>query len=223
MVRLLIPALLVSASVRAQLHEYDSWDETYTAQALLGAVQFEDLKLDVADSTQPKEIDFSTLPQLGGAWTTLPRGERFQYGLEASFLLGFKFDKINYLYLGGDGARVSVSTSMWLFDLAGGAYANLFLDAKRRIRLYGGAGPLIMYADYRADRDFDDEEPDEIERESASGLGLYARAGIEFRTHERGMFGVGARGTWSDIDLTDIGGTSDLSGIAIFASFTAGF
>jgi hypothetical protein len=217
--------ILVAAAATAGAHysTYDDWDEDYTVQALLGAVRFENLSLDIPDSADSREIDLSTLPQLGGAWTTLPLGDRLQVGLEASFLLGFKADKVNYIAAGGGGLVISISTSLWLFDLAGGAYANLFLDKGRNVRIYGGAGPLLMYADYRSDKEFDDSTPDEEERKTAFGAGVYARTGIEIRVHETGMVGLGARGTWAHLDFSEVGGRSDLAGIGVFATYTIGF
>lgn len=216
-------ALLLSTSTWAQEHKYDTWEENYTVQALLGAVKYEDLKFDNTDGTDPIEVDMSLIPQLGGAWTTMPQGEKFQYGLECSFLLGFKFDKVNYLSAGGSGLHVSISTSMWMFDLAGGGYANYWLTDS--IRLYGGAGPLMMYSDYRSEREEEGgaEDGTYSDNESAFGIGLYTRTGIEFQVHQHGYLGAGARWNWSSVDFSDVGGTSDLSGIAAFVSYTAGF
>lgn len=217
--------LLFSASVQAQYGTYDYWDKNYTVQALLGAVQFENLKIDNTSGTgDPVEVDVSLVPQLGAAWGTLPGEGRFQLGLEASFLLGFRLDTVNAASIGGSGLYVSISTSMWMFDLAGGPYANLFLDKKKRVRLYGGVGPLMTYVDYRSERketDTDEEVYDT--NESVFGIGVYARAGVEFRIYEYGMLGVGARGTWSNVDFSDVGGNSELVGGAAFVSFTAGF
>jgi len=221
-----LAAFLLANETRGQYATYDYWDKNYTVQALLGAVQFENLKFDVPDSTIPTEVDVSLLPQLGAAWGTMPEGNRFQYGLECSFLLGFRFDDLNYLYAGGGGLYASISTSMWMFDLAGGPYASLFLDKKKRVRLYVGGGPLMTYASYRTDTDYPENDPDDPENtsgtESAFGIGVYARAGFEFRIYEKGMLGLGARGTWSSVDFSDVGGSSDLVGGAVFASFTAG-
>ena len=221
-------ALVITATAaHAQYHTYDEWENPYIVQALLGAVQFENLKFDDESSDgDVVEINMSLLPQLGAAWGSLPKGDRFQYGLETSFLLGFQFDDINFISAGGSGLYVSISTSMWMFDLAGGPYASLFLGKKRNVRLYAAGGPLMVYADYRSDREETDNGTDESEiyknHESAFGLGLYARAGFEFRLYEKGMLGLGARGTWSNIDLSDVGGSTDLTGIAAFISFTAG-
>lgn len=218
-----LAAMLVPAGLHAETYPYDAWTEDYTAQALLGATRFENLKFKIDDSATPREANLSTIPTLGGAWSTLPTGERLQCGLESAFLLGFQIDKINYLYAGGGGLHVSLSTSMWMFDLSGGAYANLYLDTDRNVRLYAGGGPLMMFASYRTDKEFSDSSDDEVSTESAFGLGVYARTGIEFRIQDAGMLGFGARGTWSDVDFSDVGGRSDLEGIAFFATFTAGF
>ena len=219
--------VLTTTAAQAQYHTYDTWDYNYTVQALLGAVQFENLKFDDSSGEGgTTEIDMSLLPQLGAAWGTVPKGDRFQYGLETSFLLGFQFDDINFISAGGSGLYVSISTSMWMFDLAGGPYASLFIDKKRTLRLYAAGGPLMVYADYSSDREETDDGTGESEafetHESAFGLGLYARAGFEFRLYEKGMLGLGARGTWSSVDLSDVGGSTDLTGFAAFISFTAG-
>lgn len=223
-----LTTLTLSTAALAQYNTYDYWDNNYTVQALLGAVQFENLKIDDtsgSDDPESVEIDLSLIPQFGAAWGTMPKGDRFQYGMETSFLLGIRFDDINYISAGGSGLHVSISTSMWMFDLAGGGYASLFLDKNRRARIYVGGGPLMTYVDYRSEREETDtggtEETFDND-DSAFGLGVYARAGFEFRIYEQGMLGLGARGTWSSLDLSDVGGSTDLSGIAAFVSFTAG-
>jgi len=216
----------VSSTTSGGRHDsptYEYWDHNYIVQALLGAVQYENLKFNVDDAQTPTEVDLSLLPQLGAAWGTIPKGDRFQYGLEASFLLGFRFDKINYIYAGSGGTYISLSTSMWMFDLAGGGYASLFLDKNRNVRIYAAGGPLMVYSNYQSDSDSQDVTiPEYSNTESAFGIGVYARTGIEFRVYEAGMLGIGVRGNWSSVDLSDVGGSSDLTGIAAFISFTAG-
>lgn len=220
---ILLGLFLTAGVAQAQYSKYDFWDENYTVSALLGAVQYENLKFTPPDSADPVEVDLSLLPQLGGAWTTLPRGERFQYGLECSFLLGFRFDSVNYASVGGNGLYISLSTSMWMFDLAGGPYASLYLTKSEKFRIYAGAGPTMTFASYRTERDYSDNTPDENGSESAFGLGLYARAGFEFRVAGKGMLGMGIRGSWAELDFTEVGGSSEVVGTAIFASYTAGF
>ena len=222
--KIILATVLTAASAQAQYSKYDTWEQNYTVQALLGAVKFDDLEFENADgSGEAITTDMSTIPQLGGAWGTLPKGERFQYGLECSFLLGFKFDEVNYASIGGSGLHVSISTSMWMFDFAGGGYASLFLDKNQKFRIYAAGGPLMVYADYRSEREESGTGSGAYDsNESAFGLGLYARTGFEFRIHEKGMLGLGVRGSWSSVDFSDVGGNSDLSGIAGFVTYTAG-
>jgi hypothetical protein len=207
----------------AQFHKYDVWDENFTVSGLLGAVQYQNLKFTPPDSAEAVDVDLSLIPQVGGAWTTLPLGERFQYGLEATFLLGFRFDSVNYAYLGGGGAYISLSTSMWMFDLAGGPYVNLFLTKSEKVRIFAGAGPTITFAVYQADKTYSDTSTTESDDESAFGLGLYARAGIEFRVVEKGMLGMSVRGSWANLDFSAVGGETAVDGIGLYANFTAGF
>lgn len=222
-------AAMLCADARGQNSKYDVWEENYAVQALLGAIKYKDLEVvDSEGNGEPVTIDISAIPQLGGAWMTLPQRERFQYGLECSFLLGFRLGEVNAASIGGSGLYVSISTSMWMFDLAGGGYASLFLDQNERFRIYAGAGPLMTYVDYDSEREETPEDgsgPTEsyTTNESAFGLGVYARTGLEFRIHQRGMLGLGVRGTWSNVDLSDISGSSELVGTAVFATYTAGF
>lgn len=201
-------------------YTYDYWDKNYIVQALLGAVQYENLKFDVEGTS--KQIDLSLIPQIGAGWGTVPKGNRrFQYGLECSFLLGFMSDDIDFYTGAGNSLHVRISTDMWMFDLAGGPYANVYIDKKHRFRLYIAAGPLLTYADYSTDCD-EACAPEYDDDDSAFGIGVYARTGLEFRIFGAGMLGVGVRGSWANVDFSDVGGNSDLTGLAAFVSFTAG-
>ena len=221
---LLVLAIFSPAlGTQAAYSTYDVWDKNYNVQALLGAAKYENLTFHFDDSSSNIEADLSIIPQLGGAWTTLPKGDRFQYGLETTFLLGFQLDKVSFASTTNSALYIRVSASMWMFDFAGGAYANLYLDPGRNVRLYAGGGPLMTYASYRTNREFDDGSEDTSSQENAFGVGVYARAGIEFRVAEQGMLGLGARGTWANVDFSNVGGRSELAGVAGFVTYTAGF
>jgi hypothetical protein len=101
---------MLCANARGQYSEYDTWDKNYAVQALLGAMKFDDLEFEVEDG-QKEKADLSTIPQLGGAWATLPKGDRFQYGLECSFLMGFRVKDLEYLVI-NSGLRAEVSVSV---------------------------------------------------------------------------------------------------------------
>jgi hypothetical protein len=220
--------LFTSNHLLAQSHKYDDWEFNYTVQALLGAVKYDDLDIDVDESNDRKSADLSVIPQLGGAWGTLPKGDRIQIGLETTFLFGFRSKDVDYIVI-SSGLRARISTDLWIIDFAGGPYINIFLDEGKKFRLYAGAGPLLMYADYDADDDREIELPDDInedtndDNESAFGFGVYARTGFEFRVHERGTLGMGIRANYVELDLSDVGGTSDMTGFAGFVTYTAGF
>lgn len=212
--------LLLASSSAAQQHKDDTWEQNYTIQALLGGVKYDDLVFQSTDSTDTSTIDISTIPQLGGAWATRPKGDKFQFGLETTFLLGFRLDEVNYAYLGGNGAQVNISTSLWMIDFSGGGYVNVPLGSK--LRLYGAAGPLLMIADYRSDREYTDSTPNNSQSDTVFGLGLYARTGLELQVHRHGHLGAGLRMNWSNADFSEVGGESELSGVAAFITYTAG-
>ena len=80
----------------------------------------------------------------------------------------------------------------------------------------------MLYASYRSEREYSDGTDADVSS-SAFGMGAYVRAGLEFRIQEFGMVGLGVRESWTDADFSSIGGSTELSGTAFFASFTAGF
>lgn len=215
--RIMIVGLVATLAINTALayEDYDVEKKNYTIQALLGGVVYDDLVFETNDGDDGTYTDMSTLPQLGGAWGTLPKGEKLQFGLEASFLLGFKFDDVT-TYNGNNAVYVDVSSSLWLFDIAGGAYANLPLGNK--LRLYAGAGPLMMIGIYNSDSSFGNIKVSE----TAYGFGAYARTGLELRVHNGGFLGAGVRGNWCNIDFSDVGGASEISGTAVFLTYTAG-
>lgn len=80
----------------------------------------------------------------------------------------------------------------------------------------------MTYAAYKSDTTYSDASPGTSDDESVFGIGAYARTGFEFRIYEKGMLGLGVRGTWANVDFSEVGGSSDLTGVAAFVSFTAG-
>jgi len=202
--------------------DYNVWEEGYNVQALLGAAKFEGLKFAVDGASE--KIDLSLFPQFGGAWGTTPIGDYFQYGLECSFLFGFMADDVSFRSTTSVGTLIRISASMWMIDFAGGGYMSLYLNKSRSLRVYLAGGPLMTFFNYRSQEDDEASIPEyEDQDESAFGIGLYARTGVEFRVYDAGMLGMGIRGTWNTVNFSDVGGNSDLTGVAAFISFTAGF
>lgn len=191
-----------------------------SVQALFGAVRYDDLIIQNANGTASQTLDISTMPQFGGVWSTAPKGEKLQFGLECSFLMGFNYGSVSYSP--SPASNVYTDYSLWMFDLAGGPYANLFLGKEEKVRLYASGGPLLSWA-WSYSESFQDNliGSDYYYRnnENAFGYGLYARAGFEFRVQPYAMLGLGVRGSWVDTDMSTI---SDLTGIGAFVTYTAG-
>lgn len=206
----------IAASVQANAQYETEASNAAVVQALLGAVQYDGLEFTSPSGTT---TDMSKLPQLGGAWSTKPKAEKLSFGLEAAFLLGFKFDDVN-TYTGVANTYVTASTYLWLFDISGGAYANLMLGEK--LRVYGAAGPLVMISYYDSKQEYTTGVNNTSQSDTAFGFGVYARAGVELKVHEQGFLGAGVRGNWSNLDFNDVGGNSEISGIAGFLTYTVG-
>ena len=190
-----------------------------SVQALLGAVRYDNLTIQNANGTSSQTIDISTMPQFGGAWSSAGKGEKIQVGLECNFLMSFNYGSATY---NTSVSSVYTDYSLWIFDLAGGIYANAFLGKEEKIRIYAAGGPLLSsawsyvesYQDNLVGSDYYSRN-----NENAFGYGLYARTGVEIRVNEYGMLGLGVRGTWVDTDLSTI---NDLTGVGAFVTYTAG-
>jgi hypothetical protein len=203
---------LISTSTQAA-----SEPRSASVQAILGAVRYDNFE--IPDGTgNSKPIDISTMPQFGGAWSTAPKGDKLQFGLECSLLFGFNYESDTYYPTAV--TRVSVDYNIWTFDLAGGLYANLFLGKAEKIRIYVAGGPMMMPTLFNSYTYQDGPINDSYYRnsESAFSYGLYGRTGIEFRVHEYGMLGLGVRGTWLDSDLSNV---DTLVGVSAFVTYTA--
>ncbi|MDF7807459.1 hypothetical protein P4E94_08420 [Pontiellaceae bacterium B12219] len=205
--------LLISAVANGQYEEEES---NFTIQALLGGVRYDGLEFTGPGGSNT--TDMASLPQLGGAWSTKPENEGLSFGLECTFLLGFKFDDVT-TYTGASSIYVTSSSSLWLIDFSGGGFANLMLGNK--VWAYAAAGPLVMLSFYDSDEQYSDGSPGTSQSETAYGFGAYARTGLEFEVHNGGYLGAGVRWNWSNIDFDVVDSGSNVSGIAGFLTYTA--
>lgn len=226
----LLPALLFCAITLAHADPYNLWsgsngDIGYLSQGMLGIWHVDKFQMvDSSGSGVPLEVDYSTLPRLGGSWSTIPQYQPVQIGLECSLMTSFRIDKINYIEAGGSGLKINLSTSLWTLDASGGPYVNFFLGDTTRF--YVAGGPMLIYAWYWADRTetvgISDTETDNSA--TAFGGGAYARCGLEFEAFPMGYIGLSARGTWFYLNFSDLDqDRASLGGIAGFVTFTAGF
>lgn len=199
--------------------ERDGWQKGDVAyQGFLGASLYETVERtggsgpDVDGSGE----EASELPVIGGGGLWKLGGESVDFGLEGMFSLSGRVDALAFAG-GGGGGVIAVEVDMFLVEVYGGPFVNLFLDEDSRV--YAAAGPLMQWADFSQDSDtpgIDDEG-------EGFGTGLYARAGIEFRLDDHSMIGFGCRWADSSVDLDGGLGTLDLEGFQLVLTITRGF
>jgi hypothetical protein len=165
-------------------------------------------------STDGDDVDQAPVIGGGGQWKL--GGKGVDFGIEGMFSFAWRANASAF-YFGGGGAAIAVDVDMYLFEIYGGPFVNVFLGDKTRI--YGSVGPLVQWADWSEENTSAgiDEEGDGF------GSGLYARAGIEFMLPNRAMLGLGVRWADSTIDLGSDYGDLDLSGIQALLTVTTGF
>lgn len=124
---------------------------------------------------------------------------------------------------GGGSASVSIDIRSLLVDFFFGGYVAL--EPVRWLRLYIGAGPLLIYGR----REFEPEAPvpepfsDETESDSSIGAGLYARAGIDILFTDYFGLNAGARITETTLRLEDTADKVDIEGWQHYAGLAFHF
>lgn len=157
--------------------------------------------------------DDLSVPTIGGGFQFKLGGEDIDLGLE--ILLAFSGrGNVSAFVAGGGGAAVAVDIDLLICDFYGGPFASLWVS--KRVRIYGGAGPLVQFAGYDqsgGDQLYDDDG-------SGFGTGWYGRAGIEYFTIWGTSVGVGVRYSDSSIELDDNFGDLDAYGMEYAITIT---
>ena len=185
------------------------------AQGMLGVSYLTESNFDQSSVNAPliQSDDIQQAPMIGGAFQHAIWGEHIDAGLEVGGTLGFQSGGA-FVVVGGGGLLVAVDVDMLLFDLFAGPFVSVPLGNKTRI--YGGAGPMMQFADW-------DQTGNNVDQSgSGLGTGLYARTGLEFEFSPAMLVGVGVR--WSDSEVSLGGGLGnlDIGGIQAMLTFTAG-
>lgn len=148
-------------------------------------------------------------------------GSIIQYGLEYGALLCLQHDLRSVVISGGgtggdSGSGISVSMDINAFLLDG--YFGGFVSAKpwRRMRMYFGAGPLLIYGERACEPAQPVPEPYATSEKSALGAGAYARAGLDIIFTDRFILGAAIRGTRTNLSFRDAGGKVDMDGWQYF-------
>jgi len=149
--------------------------------------------------------DDLSVPTIGGGFQFKLGGNDIDLGLEILLALSGR-GKVSAFVFGSGGTAVAVDIDLLICDFYGGPFASLWVT--ERVRIYGGAGPLVQFAGYDqrgADQSFDDDG-------SGFGVGWYGRVGVELFTHWGTSIGVGVRFSDSSIELDDHLGDLDAYG-----------
>ncbi len=163
------------------------------------------------------EIDSSELdsyPVLGGGAQWKFWGERVDLGLELMFSASWRANAEAIRTQGGGGV-VAVDVDTLIVDVYGGPFVSVFLG--QRVRAYAAAGPTIQFLDYSQEDDLGNEADG-----SGVGVGVYARAGIEFSLRDNFWLGIGVRRTSTSVDLDSDVGEFDVDATQAVLTVTTG-
>jgi len=162
-------------------------------------------KVEAADgAVEGDRGDVDQLPLIGGGAQWKLGGRRVDLGLEGLLSLAGRANAAAFA-VGGGGAVVAIDVDLYLLEFFGGPFASVFLGDK--LRLYGGVGPLVQFADYQQSGNGMSDDG------SGFGVGWYARTGLELVLPNRSLIGLGVRWSATRVDLGGSLDTLDIEGI----------
>jgi len=193
---------------------YAQLDDPFTCQ-----VVFSHMELD-QDTKNLDEDSYDLI--FVGADIQVPFDKKeLEYGYETGANLTFDNEKNAWNAssgIGGDTVKVRFENKMFIFEyFAGGYIAYNFND---RFRIYGAAGPLLMYARKEFDPDKNNDEPWESETDSSLSAGLYGKIGFEAYINDQFAIGGGVRALKTDIEFDKSVGDVSMEGAQFFISLT---
>jgi hypothetical protein len=142
--------------------------------------------------------------------------DTLEYGFETGANLSMENDTNVLSYSAGSSggtAKVAIDNTWFLFDYFGGGYVAA--NVASRLRLYAGAGPLLIYGSWEHDPDENDDEFDD-DNESHLSAGVYGRAGIEVAIIDRLSIGGGVRAIATNLEFDDSLGEIKVEGPQYF-------
>lgn len=197
-----------------------------TFQLMVGVAEYDDLTFQATNPTYPgtvAETEIDSMPFMGIAAQAPMVGEEVQFGLEGGFTMGAWGDR-DKTYVSNNVLAVDLDSYLYLADLYGGAFAAV--DLSDKVRLYAGAGPLLMYGyyEYEIKRPGSSATNDKIsDDEAALGLGLYTRAGVDFRIGKFTQLGFTARAIKADLDFGGDIDDVDVDGVQLMLTWGVWF
>lgn len=140
--------------------------------------------------------------------------EFLEYGFETGINFSMENDTDVLSASGGSSGgtvRVSIDNKMFFLDYFAGGYVAVHFA--NRVRLYAGAGPLLIFGMW--EREHDDGEYED-ETESKLSAGIYGRVGFEFRIVEPVSIGAGIRGISTGLKFDDSQRDIEVEGLQVF-------
>jgi hypothetical protein len=195
-------------------------------QVMLGATRYSDLSFEHQSTTDPSveaKSEITVMPVLGVNGGLPLMQKNFTLGLEGGALFGWRNDSVTAVGQGGGTTRVYIDNELYLLDLFFGPYVSA--DLGKRARIYVGAGPLLMVGQYdkRSDEHISESETiREDETSMASGAGVYARTGIEFKFDDGSFMGLCVRTFETKLDFENLPEEADVKGLQLLITFTPG-
>jgi hypothetical protein len=147
-----------------------------------------------------------------------------QYGVEIGALFSIDSSLRQFSASSGSGggtAGISVDISSFLMDYYFGGYVSI--EPVRWLRLYAGAGPLLIWGFRDAEPAEPLPEPHTEESESGVGVGGYGRVGIDILFTDWFGIGAGARVTKTTLSFDETAGEIDIEGVQYYGGLSFHF
>jgi len=201
-----------------------------SSQGFIGFTSLDEDEIDFKEIDELKGLDLDDKPDLsdlisiGGAGYSKLAGDQLGLGVEYGGIFSGMVDDVDSKS-GNGKVYVSADTSLFLLDLFLGPQVNAQLGDK--VRLYCGAGPLLMIGYVSGDfkqREIEEDYDIKVnENDTSVGAGGYARLGLEINTGRDSSLGIGVRGFTASLDFDDTLGEVDFKGVQGFLTFTSRF
>lgn len=221
--------LLGWLSLSAGLSSTAMATDSFIFQGLLGAGTYDSDSLTFRlPPEESGEEDLSTMPLVGFAGQHLFSGDRTRMGVEWGILFGWR-SRSTSAFIGSNQARVKIESSLWLLDLSAGVCFQQRLGS--RWRFYLATGPAMLFAEYDAEEDVQEDgttDPATASdvsggNESEFGVGGYARIGVEYEIAPTALVGFSVRGLATNLEFDNTVDAASLNGVQAFVTFTRNF
>ena len=192
-------------------------------QGLGGLMYFTSNGYSLKDNDGVKYIgDMPNMPFFGGIWqNSFLHGDVISLGGEAGILFGFINNTITFY--SHNKFIINVKNKFFVTDLMMGL--NIDIHPTDKFRIFGGAGPLVLYGNIKMDSD--DKESDtyiiETNSSSAFSFGFYGRVGTDVLLNKTLRLGIQARYVNAELDFGNQHGTVDMEGMQYMLTFTEEF